>query len=58
MAVDVAGMLEGGLDGTLRDFVEGYAADAGVVADVVRLCFCLGAGLSGFRFSLALFLLA
>ena len=37
IAIDVAGMLESGLDRALRDFVEGDAADAGAVADVVRL---------------------
>ena len=37
IAIDVAGMLERGLDGALRDFVEGHAADARAIADVFRL---------------------
>src|SRR4029077_882991 len=34
-------MLEGGLDGALRDFVESHAADARAIANVVGLWFGL-----------------
>ena len=39
VTINVSGMLESGFDGALRNFVERHAADAGIIADVVRLLF-------------------
>jgi len=35
IAIDVARVLESGVDGALRDFVEGDTPDTGAIADVV-----------------------
>jgi hypothetical protein len=54
MAIDVAGMLESGLDGALRDFVKGHAADALAIA----VAFLLRLGISFFLCLGRLFFLA